>query len=219
MNKTTLLTSAVALAVAGGALLGGAVAHASDTNTQTYSDGTNNANVQVNGTLGADNTSPSASIPELSSNWVNVTLDTATIFYNTSTDNAIKSPTYNITNNSGRPMNVSVQGFTQTDSSDISNIADLDVTMHGKRPSLMGPGSYDVKTNLISNGKITASSAPSFELANSQNSYSYPVTAPANANTGTFDFSGSVTNKATKQTQPSFSMNLLFTPETIQKSL
>lgn len=75
-------------------------------------NGQQDANIGVNGTLGADNTDPGSTIPEGDKDWINVTLPTDTIFHSKDKDKTIKSPTYTITNNSGRPVKVSVAGFT-----------------------------------------------------------------------------------------------------------
>ena len=74
--------------------------------------GAGEADIAVNGTLGANNTDPGSTIPEGDTDWINVTVPTETIFYNKATDATIKAPTYDITNNSGRPVTVSVKSFT-----------------------------------------------------------------------------------------------------------
>lgn len=56
--------------------------------------GVDQADIQINGTIGLDNTDPEEAIEESHDNWINVTLDTATIFYNVSGRNDIESPTY-----------------------------------------------------------------------------------------------------------------------------
>lgn len=42
--------------------------------------GVDSVDIEVNGTLGADNTDPGATIPEGDDNWINVTVPTKTIF-------------------------------------------------------------------------------------------------------------------------------------------
>src|SRR5574340_1324906 len=76
------------------------------------------ATVAVNGTLGADNTNPDSKIPEGDDNWINVTVPTSTIFYNTPTNSTVKSPTYKIVNNSGRTVDVSATDFTADSTKD-----------------------------------------------------------------------------------------------------
>ncbi|RAV23560.1 hypothetical protein DQE84_20290, partial [Staphylococcus warneri] len=60
-------------------------------------------------------------------NWINVTLDTATIFYNVSGRNDIESPTYTIENKSGRPVDVSIADFAQTNAESITEISSLNL--------------------------------------------------------------------------------------------
>lgn len=90
-------------------------------------NGEGSADVTVNGTIGMDNTDPTSPIEEGNDSWINVTLDTATVFYNVKGQTTIESPTYNIENKSGRPVDVSVQSFSQTDSTDISKINTLEL--------------------------------------------------------------------------------------------
>ncbi len=54
------------------------------------------ADIQVNGSLGVDR-ERMEEINESSEDWLNVTVDTATIFYNVNGQKKIQSPTYNIT--------------------------------------------------------------------------------------------------------------------------
>ena len=60
------------------AVFAGAQAVSADQNIIAETD----ADITVNGTLGADNTDPGATIPEGDKDWINVTLPTETIFYN-----------------------------------------------------------------------------------------------------------------------------------------
>ena len=95
---------------------------------KTFADQTvqgTSATVAVNGTLGADNTNPDSKIPEGDDNWINVTVPTSTIFYNTPTNSTVKSPTYKIVNNSGRPVDVSATAFT----ADSTNVAPNDFSL------------------------------------------------------------------------------------------
>lgn len=74
-------------------------------------DGEGTTDILVNGTLGADNTDPEAEIPEGEEGWINVTVPTDVVFYNTSDVPTIKSPEYQIVNNSGRPVEVTLASF------------------------------------------------------------------------------------------------------------
>ncbi|MBS9336745.1 hypothetical protein [Fructobacillus papyrifericola] len=178
---------------------------AANVNTKTYNDGTNNADVQVNGTLGGDNTNTDSNIPEGSDKWINITLDTATIFYNTSNDSKILSPTYNITNNSGRPVNVSVNSFKQNDSTDISKVAELNLSV--KRSD-----GTTASNKLIENGKLSNNKTNLLTLANVNGNLTNNDTAVSGNNKATFTYNGSLSNKLTSTINPSFTMNPLFTP-------
>ncbi|MCK8605894.1 hypothetical protein [Leuconostoc citreum] len=209
MNKilrNTIVSGAVAI-------LGVSTVGTTVVNATTISDGTNNADVTVNGTLGADNTDPVAPIPEGSDKWINVTLDTATIFYNTQTDKNIVSPTYNITNNSGRPVSFKVNSFKQNDSVPLSSISSLNANFTRKVTATDTSGS-NVSTNLITGGSINSdfSSATSTQLANKNGMLSAKDTSGAYSNSATFNYNGTVTDKLTATINPKFTMNLLFTP-------
>ncbi|MBS9338020.1 hypothetical protein, partial [Fructobacillus parabroussonetiae] len=134
-----------------------------------------------------------------------ITLDTATIFYNTSNDTKILSPTYNITNNSGRPVNVRVNSFTQNDSTDISDIDELKFVIKrtGKTPKM---------TKLINKGKLSNSKANSLTLANADGNLTKNDTAVSGSNKAIFAYKGNISKKLNLQKRPSFTMNLLFTP-------
>lgn len=74
----------------GSALLGGAASvYAVEENVS----GTNSASITVNGSLGQDNTDENGpNIDEGSDDWINVTVDTANIFYTTKDSNTKQSP-------------------------------------------------------------------------------------------------------------------------------
>lgn len=75
--------------------------------------GEGTGDIPINGTLGLDNTDPTAPIVEGEDSWINVSLPTETIFYSTNTKaNApITSPQYTVTNKSGRPVDVYYNGL------------------------------------------------------------------------------------------------------------
>ena len=85
------------------------------------------ADIQVNGSLGVDR-ERMEEINESREDWLNVTVDTATIFYNINGQKKIQSPTYNITNNSSRPVDVSITNFVQTNNESIADISALTLT-------------------------------------------------------------------------------------------
>lgn len=83
-------------------------------------DGQNSAEVPVKGNLGEiDNTDPGSEHPEGDDKWINVTLPTATIFYAETTPGdapeKLSSPNYEIQNNSGRPVKVSITDYVLKD--------------------------------------------------------------------------------------------------------
>lgn len=162
-------------------------------------DGEGTTDIQVNGTLGVDNTKPDAEIPEGEEGWINVTVPTTTVFYNTTTVKAIKSPTYEIVNNSGRPVDVSISTFTPGANTgmDLSSL-DLSVTI----------GSTD--TPVVSGGDVVDfSTTPGLlaELANSEG-HREKGDAGSKASTATFRYTG--TANATTQVQPKYTMTLKF---------
>ncbi|MGX7352451.1 hypothetical protein RU97_GL001908 [Enterococcus canis] len=166
--------------------------------------GVDSANVEVNGTLGADNTDPGATIPEGDPNWINVTVPTKTIFYNTAADSDIKSPTYDIVNNSGRPVKVSISNF--VDGAGNSSLGltsldfDLNVTLNG------------TETLVVNQGVVKDFSTPAqiVELPNSKGqslAADTPVENPT-TNKTTFTYTGTAT--AATQVQPTYTMTLKF---------
>lgn len=163
-------------------------------------NGEGSADVTVNGTIGMDNTDPTSPIEEGNDSWINVTLDTATVFYNVKGQTTIESPTYNIKNNSGRPVDVSVQSFSQTNSVDISNINSLNLKI----------GDGTTSEELIdSNGLSTSfAGSPLFSLANKNGNFTSTDTAdPSKAET-TFSYDGDLTAASSTTTNPEFTMTL-----------
>ncbi|MBO0451120.1 MULTISPECIES: hypothetical protein [Enterococcus] len=118
----------------GSVLFGGAASiYAAEENV----NGTNSASITVNGSLGQDNTDENGpNIDEGSEDWINVTVDTANIFYTTkdTEHKTITSPYYAITNNSGRGVKISVADFT-VDSGNLDNVEALEIS--GKDYSAM----------------------------------------------------------------------------------
>lgn len=200
------------LPIAGAAfatLAGGALTtHAEST---TIDDGSNTGDVTINGTLGADNTDESATINEGSDQWINVTVDTATIFYNTSSSLTIESPEYAIANNSGRPVTVAVKALTQTNSVDISTISNLDVNFT-RATTATDTTATTTNTTLITSGAISSSfaSAPSLTLANKNGKIASGDATSAYGSTAKFNYSGTVSAKAASVISPNFTMTLTF---------
>lgn len=173
-------------------------------------DGTGTADIPVNGTLGADNTEPDAEIPEGEEGWINVTVPTTTVFYNTTTVEAIKSPTYEIVNNSGRPVKVSISDFkdgTENSGLDLPSLAfDLKVKVDKT------DGTDGTETPVVNQGVVEGFTTPTqiVELANSkgQSSADDPEVTNPTTNKRTFTYTGTAT--ATTQVQPKYTMTLKF---------
>ncbi|GAB2021406.1 hypothetical protein RyT2_04800 [Pseudolactococcus yaeyamensis] len=177
--KKLLSTLLISTAVFAGAQ---AVSADQDIVQQTTGD------ISVNGTLGVDNTDPGATIPEGDKDWINITVPTDAIFYNKNTENQIKSPVYNMTNKSGRPVKISIDKWTPN--------------------TLQQPLPANLDLNLeVAGGKVTTASTPLFigaqiqaptnellTLANEFDQFA-KTDAPAAAGTavnnqGTFKFTG-----------------------------
>lgn len=165
--------------------------------------GQNSVEIEVNGTLGADNKDPNATIPEGDDNWINVTVPTKTIFYNTAADSEIKSPDYKITNNSGRPVSVSLEKF-ENDATNTSltlpSSYSLNLQVEGKQPI------QNIATSDTSTDFTTATHL--IDLANKDGRMSATGNVNAGSNEATFKYTGTAT--ATTQVQPSYTMTLKF---------
>ena len=197
--KKVIASLFVASACLGGVLP--TVAQAADVN------GASEANITVNGTIGVDNTDPEANINEGSDTWINVTLDTATVFYNVAGQTTIESPTYNIENKSGRPVDVSVTAFSQDNSDDIANITELNLV------SMRADGTASTETALFSGPgtpkETFVTPAPILSLANTENKFTENGTATTNAKKATFGYTGKVVKDAAASA-PSFTLTLQF---------
>lgn len=154
--------------------------------------------IQVNGSLGS-NCERMEEIKESSEDWLNVTLDTATIFYNMNGQKKIQSPTYNITNNSSRPVDVSITNFVQTNNESIADISDL---------TLMSPAATTDEA-LISNGTLINFGSPIhlFTLANNEGKLAKDGLADYPFST-TFEYGGTLTTNSLTKSSPVFTMTL-----------
>ncbi|GHU42782.1 hypothetical protein FACS1894193_08680 [Bacilli bacterium] len=148
------------------------------------------ADIKVNGTLGVDNTNPGATIPPGDPDWINVTLPTDTIFYNKTSAPAIKAPTYDLTNNSGRPVKISVDAFTGTNT---GLPGDFDLNLDVTGPAT-GNAVATASTSLIAKGALQTPTNELITLANSVDQYvqgDTPVAiGTAVNNKATFTYSG-----------------------------
>ena len=178
---------------------------------KTFADQTvqgTSATVAVNGTLGADNTNPDSKIPEGDDNWINVTVPTSTIFYNTPKDPTVKSPTYKIVNNSGRPVDVSATAFTADSENDAPSSFSLTLQTVGTTTNI----ATTATTNLVNAGAVNTSlNAKLITLANKEGKMTSTVAATAATagdNASTFTYGGSST--ATAMTQLKYNLGLTF---------
>ena len=201
----------LAILLTSGVVLGAAtIVYAEDgteSGSQQTISGETTADVQVNGTLGADNTDPNANIPEGDTNWINVTVPTKTIFYNTAANPAIAAPSYTIQNNSGRPVTVTANGFTPDGTNPtLPNDFTLKLAVTGTADNAATTAS----TNLITDGTIVSSlNSPLITLANVKNQQQAADSTgtPVN-NKATFTYTGSATT--TTQVNVNYTLKLKF---------
>lgn len=90
-------------------------------------DGVPSAEVEINGFIGQDNTDPAAEIPEGHDDWINVDLDTATMFWTTGDSTEIKAPNYSIQNKSGRPVDIKIASLVAETAPDTETTLDLNM--------------------------------------------------------------------------------------------
>lgn len=201
----------LAILLTSGVVLGTATAvyaeDGSGSGSQQTISGETTADIQVNGTLGADNTDPNANIPEGDTNWINVTVPTKTIFYNTVANHTISAPSYTILNNSGRPVTVTANGFkAEGTNPTLPNDFTLKLAVTGTASNTATTAS----TNLITDGTVVSSlNAPLITLANVKNQQQASDTpaTPVN-NKATFTYTGSATT--TTQVNVNYTLNLKF---------
>lgn len=172
---------------------------------------TDNANISVKGTLGADNTDPDTTIPEGDKDWINVTLPTETIFYNTAAVKDIQAPTYTITNNSGRPVKISVAKFDANINNPTPLPGDFALNLKVTGPST-GNAATTASTPLVVGGVIQTPTNELITLANSSDQYVktdalVPKGSAVN-NTATFTYSGTATT--TTALKLSYTLGLKF---------
>lgn len=186
-----LLTSGIALSTATFVY----AEDGTDSDSQQTVNAETTADIQVNGTLGADNTDPSANIPEGDTNWINVTVPTKTIFYNTVSNTSIQAPVYTILNNSGRPVTVTANGFTVEGT---NPSLPTDFTLKLDVTGTVGNTATTASTNLVTDGTLVSSlNSPLITLANVKNQTQPADTqaTPVN-NKATFTYSGKATTTA-----------------------
>lgn len=171
-------------------------------------DGAGSTKVPVNGTLGADNTDPNSGIEEGNTDWVNVVVPSKTIFYSVAGSATVKSPTYTITNKSGRPVTVTADSFASTAAGSISAVSSLNVNLNATVGS-----SATTNVPVITSGSASITTPTSIgQLANVDGRLVSGGTT-TNATALTFNYSGSFTSSdVTSQITESYNLGLTFAP-------
>ncbi|MHC5228739.1 hypothetical protein ACYSNW_10715 [Enterococcus sp. LJL99] len=173
-----------------------------DTDSQQTISGADTADIEVNGTLGADNTDPGATIPEGSDDWINVTVPTKTIFYNTVGSTTIKAPTYTITNNSGRPVAITTEAFAARagNPATLPNDFALNLSVGGSTTVPL------IEAGAVSS--VTGSSVANLANSKGQTASTDPEVTDPTTNSTTFTYTGTAT--ATEQLKVNYDLTLKF---------
>lgn len=153
--------------------------------------------------MGVDNTDPDPSnpIPDGDNAWVNVTIPTATYFYTSKDKTDISSPTYKITNNSGRGVEVLYTSLDMSTTTDVSVTLDL-------VPTALGGDNKSVVSSSISlanNNTPVIGDATIAKLA--------PVSSIGGTDGGSFEYkySGSIDEAVSTPVQTAtYTLNLTF---------
>lgn len=160
--------------------------------------GEGTGDIPVNGTLGMDNTDPTAPIVEGEDSWINVSLPTETIFYSTNTkqDAPITSPKYTITNNSGRPVDIYYNGLTSNGTYD-----DISYNLNLK--------GFDSDLAIRTVKDLSVNRSKLITLANGNGNMDEAGTTTGE-NTVTYEYTGKVNEELTNKIQHSYTMTLEF---------
>ncbi|MBO0460821.1 MULTISPECIES: hypothetical protein [Enterococcus] len=136
------------------------------------------ADVEIDGTLGFDNTDPGAPEPGNPDKWLNVTLPLKAVFFTEPEDyTSIQGGEHTITNNSARPVQISVGNYTVS-SGDISAIDELSLV-----------GSLGSTNLLIENGSVNSNLSGNLMTLASPNARPGDLQGDS---TATFTFNGIV---------------------------
>lgn len=173
-----------------------------EADSQQTISGSDTANIEVNGTLGADNTDPGATIPEGSDDWINVTVPTKTIFYNTVGSSTIQAPTYTIKNNSGRPVAITTQTFTARAGNPATLPSDFALNLKVGDSTTVPL----VQAGAVAN--VAGSTVASLANSKGQTASTDPVVADPTTNSTTFTYTGTAT--ATEQLKVNYDLTLKF---------
>lgn len=162
--------------------------------------------VEVEGTLGMDNTDPESPIDEGDTKWVNVTVPMKTIFYSVGSSTSVSSPTYTITNNSGRPVTVTANSFATQSAGALTGVTSLNVTLDVTGTAINVP--------VISNGGANIATPTDLgELANSEGKLNEADAEDSESQELTFGYSGSFTaGDVTSTITETYDLGLKFAP-------
>lgn len=208
MKKTNILLTTMMLGLSVSGLTQVASA-------QQNIDGKNSADVIINGTIGKlDNTDPDALIPEGFDEWINVTVDVATAFHTTTASGHknIESADYDIVNNSGRGVEVTLNKIAAETAPKYVDT----LTINAKEDGLF---TKPKATNLVeSNALVDLTNSPVWmTLANKDGRLNVDTdAAAAYANATTFNYTGTTvadlpTDVDKKSTPENYTLTLKFT--------
>lgn len=171
-------------------------------------DGQSTGKIEINGSIGKlDNTDPETTLPEGSDDWINVSLDTATLFHTTSASNhaEIESAKYSIQNQSGRGVAVYVNEISGTP----LYVDSLTINPTAEKPLIEDPSSV----NLITNGELATGIQDTvwLKLANNDNQLEVGNSTQDFGNQVTFDYTGTTRNLPVDATTTSYQENYVMT--------
>ncbi|AZP93142.1 hypothetical protein QJ527_03530 [Enterococcus mundtii] len=143
------------------------------------------ADVEINGTLGFDNTDPEAPEPGNPDKWLNVTLPLKAVFFTEPEDyKTILGGEHKITNHSGRPVKISLGSYTVS-SGDISAIDQLTLVVSlGSNNLLIENGA--VNSNL--SGDLMTLASPNARPSDLQGDSAATFTFKGEVDTDILDF-------------------------------
>lgn len=172
--------------------------------------GENSGNIKVDGTLGMDNKQENAEIVEGTDQWINVTLPLKTIFYSTSpkAGATITSPAYTITNNSGRPVDISFSKLEKSGGDDVD--IDYNVYLRPVNGTFSEPNPQIIKDG---DGVDNSGSPQHFHRlpnVNGKLSEGGPEEEDKGGNKINFEYHGAVTNELTETIKHEYTMTLQF---------
>lgn len=181
-------------------------AYAEDNENVIY--GEDSGEIKVNGTLGINNTPEDAGIDEGDDAWINVTLPLKTIFYSASPKAGapITSPKYTITNNSGRPVDISFSKLEKSGGD--ADVIDYNVFLRAVNEPFSG-----TNPQIIENGKVVDNSEnlqPFHRLANVNGKLSEKDAVVEDGNKISFEYNGAVTDELPKTIKHEYTMTLEF---------